>query len=390
MKILHTSDWHLGAKIEGKDRLEEQEKVLDEIIRVSFDYDVQIVIIAGDVFHTKTPSSEAEDLFFKTVERLSDNGNRLVFVLSGNHDDPLRLGAGRPLAEKFNIILATELDSVNILKTKVDARARIIDAGRGFVKVKCGEEYASIGFLPYFGSEKIKELANSETYPVGVKKICETIDSNFNLDSLNIFVGHLFLVGGKVGGVGEIRVGESLAISEDDLPQKAHYKALGHLHSAQKIGEDCFYSGTITNLRAKDDAPQVNIIVGDKNGVTDVKHVVLKNALRVCEIVANNIAVAYQKVNEAGPNALVYLTINQQLGLKADDLRALRQQFPNIISVKLKINSSSSEQLSEIKLDLLSDRELFVEFYKSINGANPPEDLVNLFLECRGENNASN
>lgn len=389
MRILHTSDWHLGAKIEGKDRFEEQQNTLDEIVNIAFLYDVQIVIVAGDIFHSKTPSSEAEDLFYKTVERLSDNGNRLVFVLSGNHDDPLRLGAGRPLAEKLNIILASELDAVSILKTKVDSRVRVIDAGESYVKVKSGEELTTIGYLPFLSNQQACQITKAKYYREGIAKICKKINNYFGNESFNLFVSHLFLSGGRVGDNKEIRVGEALAVCEEDLPQNSHYNALGHLHTKQKIGEKSYYSGATIALRAKDGKPQVNVITGDKNGLIEVKSVELKSAKMVKEIAVPNIAFAYKEVFECGENCFVYLTINQNLPLKADELRSLRAQFPNIVSVRLNITGQDSVSMNQTDFSKFNDRDLFVEFYKSIYNATPPEELVDLFLECREEQNAS-
>ena len=110
MKFLHTADWHLGAKTNGRDRLAEQKRTLDEIESIATHENVDCVIIAGDVFNTATPSAETEELFFETIQKLSNGGDRFVFVLAGNHDDPTRLSAGLPLASKHNIALASSLE----------------------------------------------------------------------------------------------------------------------------------------------------------------------------------------------------------------------------------------------------------------------------------------
>ena len=112
MKFLHTADWHLGAKTNGRDRLNEQKKVLDEIESIATYENIDCVIIAGDVFNTSSPSAEAEELFFDSIQKLSNGGDRFVFVLAGNHDDPTRLSAGLPLASKHNIALVRSLDKL--------------------------------------------------------------------------------------------------------------------------------------------------------------------------------------------------------------------------------------------------------------------------------------
>ena len=91
MKFLHTADWHLGVKTNGKDRLPEQKRVLDEIISIVNYENIDCIIIAGDVFNVSSPSADAEELFFDAIQKLSSNGDRFVLVLAGNHDDPTRL-----------------------------------------------------------------------------------------------------------------------------------------------------------------------------------------------------------------------------------------------------------------------------------------------------------
>ena len=109
MKFLHTADWHLGVKTNGRDRLLEQKRVIDEIVSIATYENIDCVILAGDIFNTASPSADAEELFFDAIERLSAGGERFVFVLAGNHDDPTRLAAGLPLASKHNIAIASDL-----------------------------------------------------------------------------------------------------------------------------------------------------------------------------------------------------------------------------------------------------------------------------------------
>ena len=384
MKILHTSDWHLGAKLEGFSRLSEQEKTLDEIVRIADEELVDIVIIAGDVFNSKTPSSETEDLFFKALSKLSDNSNRLIFVLSGNHDDPLRLSASRPLAQKYNIVFATGLDPISVTQTNLNAKTRIIDSGFGFIKVKHGDEYAVISYLPFIAPNSLMELAKTEDYNEGVKLLSTRASEAFNQDSLNIFVSHLFLKGGAVNQSGET-LGGANEVSAQNLPRNAHYIALGHLHSAQKIGDNCYYSGSITELRTKDARPQVNIITGDKTGVLDNKNIKLKSAVRVKEIVADNVALAYKLVSEEDRNDYIYLTIKHFDALKSTFVRELRRDFPNIVSLKLITDRDQEIESEFVDFKKMGLKELFVEFCKYQTGSEPSKELVDLFMKCGGE-----
>ena len=82
MKILHTSDWHLGKKLENFSRLEEQKYILDEICNIADAQEVDLIIIAGDLFDTFNPPTEAIDLFYKSLKRLSKNGSRPIIAIA--------------------------------------------------------------------------------------------------------------------------------------------------------------------------------------------------------------------------------------------------------------------------------------------------------------------
>ena len=98
MKILHTSDWHLGKRLDEFSRMGDQQEVLEEICHLAEQAQVDVVVIAGDLFDTYNPPAEATELFYKTVKQLSDNGRRAVVAIAGNHDSPERIEAPSPLS----------------------------------------------------------------------------------------------------------------------------------------------------------------------------------------------------------------------------------------------------------------------------------------------------
>ena len=169
MKVLHTADWHLGVKTMGKDRLDAQKKVLEEIKQIADDNKVDVIIIAGDVYNTSTPSALAEELFYEMVEKMSNGGDRLVFVLSGNHDDPERLCAGLPLAYAHNIVLAGELNAFNPEKFVKGRAIEITEAGFGYIKAKKNNETMVIAYLPFDSTLKAKPNIENISYSSLVK-----------------------------------------------------------------------------------------------------------------------------------------------------------------------------------------------------------------------------
>ena len=104
MKILHTSDWHIGKRLISRERLDEQAEVLDEIVEICEREEIDLVLIAGDIFDTYTPSADAEELFYRKIKKVAGQ-DRAVLLISGNHDDGVRLSAAAPLAEEYGIYI---------------------------------------------------------------------------------------------------------------------------------------------------------------------------------------------------------------------------------------------------------------------------------------------
>ncbi len=156
MRILHTSDWHLGKNLEGLSRMEEQELFLKDFIEIVEAKQVDLVMIAGDVYDSPNPPAKAEKMFYDTLKKLSANGERLTLVIAGNHDNPERLVAAGPLARDHGIIM------VGTPKTIVAqgeyGRHQVIDSGEGFVEFEINGEKAVILTLPYPSEKRLNEV----------------------------------------------------------------------------------------------------------------------------------------------------------------------------------------------------------------------------------------
>lgn len=105
MRILHTSDWHLGRSLDQVNRMDEQREFIEHLCRMVEERDIDLVLVAGDVYDTYNPSAAAEELFYEAIDRLNGDGKRAVVVIAGNHDNPERLCAASPLAYRNGIIL---------------------------------------------------------------------------------------------------------------------------------------------------------------------------------------------------------------------------------------------------------------------------------------------
>ena len=389
MKFLHTADWHLGAKTNGRDRLTEQKRTLEEIESIAAHENIDCVIIAGDVFNTASPSAEAEELFFDAVQRLSNGGDRFVFVLAGNHDDPTRLSAGLPLSSKHNIALASSLERLKESAFAKNSIVKVVETGKGHIKIKKNEEIATIAYLPYPSESRIAEKVDSElSYAEKVKEWANISTSAFDDDNFNIFVSHLFMVGSKTND-GVVKVGDLLAVPKNMIP-KADYTALGHIHSAQDLGGCIFYSGAITKLNVKNKDLSVNIVESENGKLVDVKTVKLKNPARYEKVVVSSLDEATDKLLNFDNLDIVELEIVQSEPLSASSLKQLKKDFPCISNISLSRPVGASQTTTNTKRIKLNDVDLFSEFYKAVRGVEPNKDLVQMFVDCKGDENETN
>jgi exonuclease SbcD len=242
MRILHTSDWHVGKTIRGLSRLDEHRRVLREIADLARARDVDLVLVAGDLYESAAPSAEAEQVVLRALLDLHDTGAKVV-VIAGNHDNPGRFEAIRPLMGELGI---TVLGHV--------ARP---DAG-GVIEHTTGSgERAHLALLPFCSQRyavRAAELMSQEgfenvgLYAERMRGIVSALTSDFGGDAVNLVVAHAMVRGGKTGG-GERDAQtafEDYWIDASSFPATAGYVALGHLHLTQKLpgGAPIWYSGS--------------------------------------------------------------------------------------------------------------------------------------------------
>ena len=229
MRILHTSDWHVGKAIRGRSRAAEHQAVLGEIADVAERQSVDLAIVAGDLFDTATPTGEAERIVYRALLDLAAGG-RPVVVIAGNHDSAQRLAAVAPLSEASGIHVASALrppDDGGVLELDADG-ARALVALVPFPS----QRYVVTADMLMAG-----DAADAHAdYADRVGRIVATLTQGFRGDTVNIVAAHLAVMGGVLGG------GERGAHTVFDywvpataFPGSAQYVALGHLHRAQQV-----------------------------------------------------------------------------------------------------------------------------------------------------------
>ena len=393
MKFIHTSDWHLGKTLEGHSRIEEQIKFCEDFINIVNENNIDMVIIAGDIYDTSNPPAQAERLFYKTVSKLANNGQRCVLIISGNNDNPERLQAASPLAHEQGIIILGNLLSCTEIVTHNGFE--IVEAKEGCVKLKINDEKVIAITLPYPSERRLNEaiLKNDEnkekqqTYSQKIGEVFTQLQSHFEKNSINIAVSHLFVTGGEItGSERPIELGGNLLVEKKDLPSKAQYIALGHLHKLQKSSQrlNAYYSGSPLQY-SKDERMSIKgaYIVDVKAGKKPKIEEIYFNNYKPIEVFkCNGIEEALQLCEENKERDIwSYFEIKTEEVISQSNIKKMKDILKDIIEIKPIITS----QYEHIDIKEKSMAEMFKEFYTFSSGLEPKGELMDLFLDIINE-----
>lgn len=397
MKILHTADWHLGKRLDRFSRLEEQILVMNEIIEIADAQQVDLVLVAGDLFDNFNPSTEAVELFYKTLKRLSRNGKRPVIAISGNHDSPSFIDAPDPLARECGIILIgypnAEIAPFELEDFKISTSAA------GFLELEMKKfpfpirllhtPYANeIRLKEYFGEEKEAELNKTlaENWQKTANDFCDE-------KGVNLLMTHLYM--NKKGaplldepeGEKPIKIGNADLVFSDIIPEQIQYTALGHLHGFKNIGTEekpvVYASSPLCySFSEAGQTKYVCIIEATPNQPVSYEKIALQKGKALVRKTFQSVEKAVEWLNE-NQNTLVELTLESETFLKAEERKLLYQSHEGIVYLIPKVKNQEIDENISSEINLSQDiQTLFQQYFKSKNnGQEANEDLIHLFNE---------
>ncbi|GEM51517.1 nuclease SbcCD subunit D [Empedobacter brevis NBRC 14943 = ATCC 43319] len=397
MRILHTADWHLGKKLDSFSRLEEQILVMNEIVEIANEQQVDLVLIAGDLFDNFNPSVEAVELFYKTLKRLSENGKRPVIAISGNHDSPSLIDAPDPLARECGIILIG-YPNAKVQEFEVTG-FQLIKSVEGMIELKLNSfdfpirilhtAYANETRLKQYLGEK-KEDALNEILAANWKN---NADEYCDESGVNLLMAHLYM--NKKGeeileepeGEKPIKIGNADLVFSEAIPSQIQYTALGHLHGFKNIGTEekpVVYSSSplCYSFSEAGQTKYISIVDAQPNQTVAYNKIELKNGKPLIRKTFDSVDKALEWLNE-NQNALVELTLESESFLKAEDRKLIYQAHSGIVHLIPKVKNQEVEAVEYRFADQTKDmKELFVDYFKSKNGNQEPnEELKELFNE---------
>ncbi len=245
MRILHTSDWHIGHRLHEHDRFVEHQHFLDWLLHTIESNRIDLLVVAGDIFDTGHPSHLAQEQYYNFLINLRNTCCTQVIIIGGNHDLPGTLNAPRQLLKQLNIhIVGKANDSIDDEVLSVTGRSGKVEAlvcavpylrDRDIRHAIAGETFAEIDERIKSGIiRRYQKLAATQSVQSGLKEAIPVLAT-----------GHLYAAGGVVQEVErersekEIHLGRFGHINGDSFPTEFAYIALGHLHRPQKVnGKD--------------------------------------------------------------------------------------------------------------------------------------------------------
>lgn len=377
---------------------------MHEICEIAEREKVDVVVVSGDLFDTFNPSTEAIELFYKTLKRLTAGGHRPVIAIAGNHDSPDRIEAPDPLARECGIIFAGYPHS-EATPFALDSGLTVLQSEQGFLELQLpgtniplrvlltpyANEYRLKTFLGHEDSNEELRTLLQERWQSLARRYCDT-------RGVNILVSHLFMVkrGDELPEEPEdekpiLHVGGAQAVYTENIPRQIQYTALGHLHRMHQVSSSpspVFYSGSplsysFAEANQKKYVLLIDVIPGNPAVIREVELTRVKPLLRKR---ARGVEAALQWLAE-NPNALVELTLATDTFLTAVDRRNLHAAHPGIVAIIPEVaNAENLFTTHHKQIDLSRSVEaLFRDYFFHEKGQEPNEEIMQLFTEIMAE-----
>lgn len=377
MRILHTSDWHVGRNIRGRSRADEHRAILAEITEVASSRKVDLVLVSGDLFDTGAPSPESESIVFRSLLELAEVAP--VVAVTGNHDNPRRFEALEPLLRLGRITIGAGLarpdDGGVVDLTDLDCRVALVPwtSQRGIVKV-----------------DHLMDLDPDDhggQFSERMRSVLGVLCADMTASTVNIVIGHLMVHGAVEGGSERQAHIFGYAVPPSAFPSSLSYVALGHLHRQQRVphAAPTWYSGSPLQLDfgEVDDHKAVLIAEAEPGLPAKVEVVPLSSGRRLSVLRGTVEQVAAVVDSVAGDFVKVFVDEPGRAGLAAE-VRALSDDIIDVVLVPAegqKVREAAPQRLNR------PEAEVFAEYLESKNVQDPA--VVDLFRELLDEAHAT-
>jgi len=381
VRVLHTGDWHLGRQIRGLSRQAEFESVLEEIVSIATAEAVDVFVVAGDIFDTFSPPTDAERLLYETLTRLLSEGVQVVLV-AGNHDHAGRMDA---------LAGILKLAGIHCVGSVPAAAGEPIH-----LRSRDGETALTVIALPWVPERKTFDVESLggpiegpiQQYAAKLEQALRHFWQPAAREPLNLFVGHMLVDGAVVsenGGERRLHIGQSFAVPAQALPP-AQYVALGHVHRHQRLGaaSPAYYSGSILQLDFGEAGQEkyVNLVDLQPSLPATVSKIALQSGrrLRSESLRLDELDAAAARFGDD------YLRVTVELeGPLSSLYQQVRERLPNAVEVTPRYPEQQELLVAAEQQSGLSPEELFGRYYRQRYGIEVTAELVKAFSELHAE-----
>lgn len=378
MRLLHTSDWHLGRSLFEYSLLQDQQAFLDRLVVLIEEREVDAVLIAGDIYDRPVPSAQAVRLYDDFLTRVVAELRVPVLAIAGNHDSASRLEFGSSLYRGAGYHIAGQ-PVKTIQKAVLEKDGTLLH----------------VHLLPYLHPADVRALlADSEirTFDDAYRAILEENTSRLEENACNILMAHGFfsMLGASSGDKAVITSDSELNIGGIDIADAAHfapfdYVALGHLHAPQWTQrERVRYSGSPLKYSLSEERQSKSVTLLDIEGKAIRTEVLPVPPLREVRTVSGKLTdlldPAFHRDNPDFDDYVFAEIQGEEVPFAMEKLRAL---FPRLLGLSFSASrhDSSREINLQAKREKLSTEELFLRFYREIRGHEPSSEQRRLIQE---------
>jgi DNA repair protein SbcD/Mre11 len=404
MRILHTSDWHLGHTLHEHTREQEHRTFLAWLLETIVSEQVDALIICGDIFDSANPSAQSQKMWYGFLAAAHQRLPELdIVVIGGNHDSAARLDAPTPLLESLRVHVTGGLPYLD--GGDIDWRQLIVP-----LHDKAGVVSAWLASVPFLRQADLPPIADDSEDALidGVRKrYAEAVDAlrAQGTDGQALIVtGHCYLSGALLSEMSERKIlgGNQHALPDDIFPDDISYVALGHLHLAQAVGgrEQVRYSGSPLPLSVSEIHYSHQVCIADlENGLCmTIRQIPIPRAvefMRIPSVGALHVEDLLHRLSElpeAGVdtdrNVWPYLEVSPLLdkprpGLREEILQALNDKAVRLVRIASTAATVDTPHIATegVSLDDITPEEVFVRCYRSRFPDEPSPDYMSAFSE---------
>lgn len=408
MKIIHTSDWHIGQTLYQYSRDEEHRYFFNQLKDILLEEKPDALIVSGDIFHSATPTVMSQRLYYHTLVELSRLYDGLqIIVTAGNHDSPSRLEAPRELWEAFNVTVIGNLDFYK----EVQENGLTYDASKIQIPVRRNDVIVGwILAVPFINAGNYPSVKGDDGYSKRVFSFYNNLKNNLKLNEQYtenhsvIAMGHFMISGVDPASQNKLTGGlESVVSTEMSAITGIDYWAMGHVHHPQNVGENIRYSGSPFAMTFNEIYPHSVTVVEIENHNVDIKIREIEPLVPVVDFPfkpnsyddAPSKDELFAKVVEILDNeCYVRLHVRADMPLSDMDNARIQELFDGKkakycgIQAYFSVNESDCEEKAVRTLDefrAISPYDLGCSVYKKKNNAEMPDEMRAFFKEVCDE-----